>query len=184
MNASTARGPFYVGNMTKQTHQFEFRLTNQKVPRRVDIEALSQINVAGYDGLTGMEIEQIVSQHRRYGMIPVSEVDHTKPYFGLVYSTDKPITVSNFQLALKHNEEMLKEQGREIRQKAALATQQTLAKDETLNRMGANIEELEMSVIEQETKNNPEPEFAEGVVVRETDGERDSDRGSRKRKGR
>lgn len=174
-----ARRSLYVGNMTKQLHQFEFRLPNQRVPRRVDIEALTQVNIAGSDGLTGSEIEQIVKQHERYGLIPVSEIDHTKPYFGLVYSTDKPITVANFHLAIKHNDDAMMEMGKEIRKRAAVATAATLQNSNDLKQLRAELGELEMSVVEQETKSNPDPEFAEGVVVREPNAEIDSATGKR-----
>jgi hypothetical protein len=162
---STTTGPLYIANAKKQDHLFEFRLAGQKTPRRYPIPALTQVNVAGRNGLTGMEIEQIVKQHRKYGLVPVSEIDHTKPYIGLVYSTDKPISIANLQFAVHHNNEVLVDVGREIRKAAAIATNTVLENSPELKRMGAGIEELEMTVIEQETKSNPEPTMAEGVVV-------------------
>jgi hypothetical protein len=187
-NASTATGALYIANCTKQGNQFEYRLGGAKTPRRHYIESLTQVNVGGRNGLTGMEIEQIVKQHRKFGLVSVNEIDHTKPFFGLVYSTDKPVTVGQLQLAIVHNDEVLMDRGREIRKAAALATDMGLKGNETLKKMGANVEEVEMTVIEQETKSNPDPEFAESVIVSEdADGEggRKSGKGGKgKGKGR
>jgi hypothetical protein len=178
-NSTTATGALYIANARKQDHLFEFRLSGQKTPRRYPIPSLTQVNIGGRNGLTGMEIEQIVKQHRKYGLVSVDEIDHTRPFIGLIYSTNKPVSVANLQFTIKHNDEVLMERGQEIRKAAAIATNNALESSPELKRMGANIDELEMTIVEQETKSNPEPTLAEGVVVSKDAREENEPQGKR-----
>lgn len=121
------------------------------------IDIGGQIRISG--DLTTPEIEAIVGQHRKYGMVEVGEIDRTKPFVGLCYSVDKPISVERIRNALVHNAEVLTEIGRARRQEAAIAV------SNQLEAVTPGLQALEMSFVEEQGKSGASPQIAEGVRV-------------------
>ena len=116
-----------------------------------------QVAISG--DLTTPEIEYIVSQHTRYGLVPVDEIDRTKPFIGHCYSVDKPVPVEKIRRAIAHNLDVLAERGREIRKVAGVAAYNNISEH------SAAPASLELSVIEDERRNAPSPEFGEALRV-------------------
>lgn len=117
----------YVANCTQQVQDFAYRIPGTNGTRRQEIKIGGQILIAGHETLGRPEIDAIVAQHARYGMIAVEDIDRTKPFAGLCYSVDKPVPVEKLRRVLVHNTEVLVERGRTIRQETAVAMNSALA---------------------------------------------------------
>ena len=149
-----------IANCTQQNHDFLYRTIESKSVRMQPIPIGGQAVISGE--LTSEDIDYIISQHAQYGMVRVDEVDRTKPFIGLCYSIDKPIPVERLRIALAHNNSVLVERGRKIRQEAAIAVSDVLEQQTT------GLQALEMSIVEQ-PKDGSEPEINEGVRVSRTE---------------
>lgn len=149
----------YVANCTHQVHDFIYRLPENPAAMRQQINIGGQIMVAG--DLNSLQVDAVVNQHRRYGLVNVTEIDRTKNFIGVCYSLDKPVQIEKIRVALKHNNEVLTERGRKLRQEAALAVSQAMED------VAPGLSSLEMSVVE-EPKDGNTPTFAEGTRVTRT----------------
>jgi hypothetical protein len=140
----------YIGNASKHTHMFAYRtlerlgIITQAIPMGGQIRISP--NGAPAD-MSPLEIEYIVGQQRAYGLIPIEELDRTSPFYGLVYSTGKPISEDKLLRAIEKRENELKVMGQKIRQEAALAVNSQIE-----SRIGAPIRQLEMSFTEEEPR--------------------------------
>lgn len=148
----------YVGNGTKQVQSFCYRLPEGKAVT-VTISMGGQIKIPG--NLSAMDIDAIVDQHSKYGLVRTDEIDRTQPFIGLCYSIDKPISIAQISRVLDHNDEVLTERGKVIREEAAVALNSAIEQN-----TGVAFDNLELSVIEQPKSAGDEgPKFAEGVRV-------------------
>jgi hypothetical protein len=109
----------YVANLTKQVQSFCYRLPEGRSPRQQEIAIGGQTLLSG--DLTKMEVDSIIEQHAKYGLVDVAEIDRTKPFAGLCYSIDKPISVEKIRRGLAHNDDVLVDRGRQTQKEAALA---------------------------------------------------------------
>lgn len=155
----------FVANCTAQIQDFTFRLPESTKLHAQPIEIGGQIELKN---LNPLQIEAIVQHHGKYGMVHVGEIDRTKPFVGLCYNLDKPITVPRMQAAINHNFEVLEERGEEQRAAAAIATHQRIEQE------GSPIRALEMEVIEEKGGSlisgvdNPHKPIAKGIRVDRT----------------
>ena len=152
----------WVANTTKQSHDFIYRLPETPAPRMQQIAIGSQIQISGRSGgeLDSSEIDSIIAQHRKYGLIAVDEVDRSKPFIGLVYSTDRPVPIEKLRRALIHNDEVLVERGVETRKEAAIAV------NNAIDEQSQGLKAVELSVVEATSGNGPEHKpISEGVRV-------------------
>jgi hypothetical protein len=147
----------YVANCTKQVQDFIYRLPETAASRQQKIDIGGQIRVSG--DLTTQDIDAIIEQHSRYGMVNVDTIDRTKEFVGVCYSVDKPVDLKYVRRALEINQFVLEERGREIRTEAAVATANSVEEQ------NPGLHALEMSVQEVETKSNPNPTISEGTRV-------------------
>jgi hypothetical protein len=163
----------YVANVTKQVVQFAYRALERSGVVIQPIPIGGQIRIAPAGSRTDLstpEIDYIIDQHRKYGLIDVNEIDSSKtPFHGMCYSIGKPISVDKLYRAMKRNEDALEEQGKQIRKEAAIAVNNQIE-----NTIGENLKQLEMSITEEEPRGgypddrNP---LGEGVrVLREEPG--------------
>jgi hypothetical protein len=130
----------YVANCTQQVQDFNYRMLESTALRVQKIEIGGQIRVAG--NLTTPEIDYIVEQHARYGLVAVDEIDRSKPFIGLCYSIDKIIPVGKIERALEHNTGVLTERGRQLRADAAVASAKIMEDSgPKLNALNFTIEE-------------------------------------------
>jgi len=148
----------FLANTTRQVQDFVWRSIEGRVPHRMQVDVGQQVQLPGE--WSTQDIAYLDSQHRRYGVIPVDEIDRTKDFVGLCYSVDKPISVEKIRRALTTNQQVLEERGRELRKRAAVA----VANQVTANHPDAGLTALEMT-IQEERKDGGTPEVNEGIRV-------------------
>ncbi len=109
----------FIANCKSQDESFSFRIaeTGQLITQHIPAGGQLQI----YRDADRATLEAIVEQHRRYGLIPVAEIDRTKPFINLCYQFDKAITQNHIKYGVEHNVEVLTDLGRERRDQAAVA---------------------------------------------------------------
>jgi hypothetical protein len=154
----------FIGNATKQLMKFSYRTPESGGVRVQDIPIGGQVQLTG--DLTTSEIDCIIDQHRKYGLISISEIDRSKAFSGLCYSIDRPISFANLQRAIAKNMDVLKDRGREIRKEAALVVNNGLEAELEETGLGG-LAKLEMSVVEEDNPAHPSQgeRFAEGLRV-------------------
>lgn len=147
----------YVANCTNQVQDFIYRLPETASSRQQRIEIGGQIQISGT--LSKMDIDAVIEQHTKYGMVSVDEIDRTRQFIGICYSVDKPVDLKYVARAFDINKYVLDERGKTIRQEAAIAV------SNSVEEQGAGLTALDMSVVEEQTPKNPDPKIAEGVRV-------------------
>lgn len=138
----------YIGNASQQLVKFAYRTPESGGVRTQDIPIGGQIQLSG--DLSTSEIDCIIDQHKKYGLISVSEVDRSKMFSGLCYSVDRPISASILQRAVAKNMDTLVERGKEIRRDAALVVNNGLEAELEERKLGG-LAKLEMSVVEEDS---------------------------------
>ena len=183
----------YIANCTKQIQDFWYRVPGcdgsgkAYGPRMQKILEGSQVMISG--DLQQEEIDFIVADNARYGLINVDEVDRAKPFVGLCYSIGKPVAVPKIEKLFVHNQEILEQRAEDNLKATALANNQLLEKRLEVSARDAgrkmpNVGEFEMSLSE-ESKNPSKTEFyreggkkASGIRINR------SNEGGPRRKGR
>lgn len=148
----------YVANTTRQVQDFVWRSIGGRAPHRMAIDVGQQVQLPGE--WQPEDIEYLEQQHRRYGLVPVGEIDRTKDFIGVCYSVDRPIPVEKIRRALASNQEVLEERGRVLRQHAAVAVAQQVQQAHP----AAGLTSLEMT-IQEEVKDGGAPAVNEGIRV-------------------
>ena len=110
----------YIANGTTQDHDFVYRLQGGPGARVQRIPVGQQIALAG--DLDPNQIDQIISQHSKYGLVPAEKIDQTRPFAGLCYAVDKPVAATKIETLIRHNKDVLVERGKQIRQELAVAS--------------------------------------------------------------
>ena len=152
----------YIANASNQNLVFHYRVIGQTGLKTQEIPAGSQARLAG--DFDQREIDSIIKQHERYGMIDYTKVNQARKFTGYCYSIDKPVPPPRFKYAQEARDQTLQREGQEIRKIAAVA-----AHNQIQETTGGNLKNLEMSVVE-DTKGQ-EGRIAEGVQVpRDGDG--------------
>lgn len=151
----------YVANCTNQVQAFLYRAPGTKSNRNQPIDIGRQVQISG--DLNTKDIEAIVEQHSKYGMVAVDEIDRTKAFVGVCYSIDKPVPIEKIKRAAEHNKGVLIEAGRENRKLAAVAVNNEVEKQAP----GA-LNSLELSIEEQESKDGRDREVSENITVDKT----------------
>ena len=108
----------FVANTTKQIQAFACAVPEMTGIKIAMIPIGQQIPVFG--DLNRPQIDAIIEQHRRYGMVSADEVDRTKPFIGMCYSEGKKIPLGKLMHAFDHNREVLEARGAELRKLAAI----------------------------------------------------------------
>lgn len=175
-NETTMKGnatmKLYVANTTKQVHQFAASIPEIKGTRVVEIQMGGQLPVFG--DLNMPQIVAIVDQQSKYGLIKSEDIDRTKPFIGLCYSIDKPIPGTKIYAAMQHNTEVLTQKGKELRQQAAVASNQLI--ENNLNLMNEDrpqgagetkLDAFEVTIVEETRRDGDQSNdvLAEGISV-------------------
>ena len=156
----------YIANATKQRVDFMYRVPEQPGVRNQPIDIGSQILISGSDMLNAKQVDSIIEQHTKYGLVNVDEVDRTKAFAGLFYSVDQPISGVKIMRAVQHNTAVLQERGKQIRKEAAITSNQLLENSMTEQEIPGNLKAVELSVVEENHDERDEtPALAEGIRV-------------------
>lgn len=158
----------YVANCTRQPVDFMYRVPGEDMVllRRVQIQRLEPGTQQRIHNEAPLPVlEAIVDQHRKYGLIPVSEVTSVKDFAGMCFSFNYPVDLDRLAYAIDHNQGVLEERGREQRQAAAVAIGQALDSElEQARRSGANVPGLRGLRVEV-LEDSDNPKFGEGIQV-------------------
>lgn len=154
----------YIANATKQIFCFMYiipdddfgNILKAKLPRAQYIQPGQQTAVAG--DLTHAQLENIVDQHRAYGLIDVNEIDRTKVFCGQCFSFDKPIPSSRIHQLMTHNLDILDERGRKMRELAAVSVNNGIEQAMQEQRMPGELAKMEMEVTEVRTERSDSEE--------------------------
>jgi hypothetical protein len=146
----------YVANCTQQIQQFMYRVPETDGAmaggmRVQPIEIGQQIAVTG--DLNKIQVDSIINQHKKYGLIPVEEVDRNRAFAGLCYSIDKPVPVNKLLYVMQVNRTVLDLRGKKTRLEAAIAVNQQVE-----NTMDDQLKKLEFEVKEEKSGTGPEHE--------------------------
>jgi hypothetical protein len=136
----------YVANATRQTHQFTYSRIGSPRAYVQEIPAGGQIAISG--DLTQPEVESIIQQHVKYGMIAIDDISRSQGFCGRCYSLDRSIRLERIQELLLRNDRVLREQGRAARVAAAVALNQTIEENMMHQQMPGRLAELDISVVE------------------------------------
>jgi hypothetical protein len=148
----------YIGNFSKQIHQFAYRALERNGVIYQTIPIGGQIRIAPNGSKTDLstqEIDYVIDQYRHYGIIPIDEISKIDAFSSLCYSIGKPISAEKLGRLMRKKEEALIAQGKTIQQEAALAVNSQIEEQ-----IGAPLRQLEMSVTEDE----PRAGFAEDTI--------------------
>lgn len=144
----------FVANTTQQIQEFSYRMLEGQKLIMQRILVGQQVQLPGNDWQPA-DIQYLEEQHRRYGLVPVSEVDRTRAFIGVCYSVDKPVPIDAIRKALVANVAVLEERGRAARTAAAVAATQEIEEK------GVGLRRFEMSLHEE----GEAATLAEGIRV-------------------
>lgn len=170
----------FIANATRQNYDFVYRVPEVVGLRSQFIPMGGQIEVSG--DLNQPQIDDIIKQYEKYGLVPIDEVGRVRRFSGLCYSVGKQIRPDAIERLMRHNNQALVERGRKIREETAVAQNNALenmieesGRPETLSR-------FEMSVVEENPDEREESEpIAEGIrVTRQGGAEPPARRGGRR----
>lgn len=145
----------YIANCSQQIQDFVYRIPGSKVMKQ-EIPIGSQVRLA--PDFTQEQLDIVISQHGRYGMISATEAGKRKEYAGLCYSVDKPVSIDRQQNAIETNVVVLTSKGEELRKAAAIQVSNQMQSETP------GLKSLEMSIVE-ERKDGSKPDVASGVRV-------------------
>jgi hypothetical protein len=158
----------YVANCTRQPHDFLYRVPGEDMAllRRIQIQRIEPGTQQRIHNECPLPVlEAIVEQHRKYGLIPVTEVPNAKAYVGLCYAFDRPVDFERLSYAVDHNLGVLHDRGVQQREEAAVAIDQTIeAVREDARRQGARLAPLRGTDLEV-MEDADTPSFGEAVRV-------------------
>jgi len=162
----------YIGNATKQNMIFAYavrRETGELHVRSQPIPVGNQVKVSG--NLSQDDIDAIIVQHAKYGMVPADTIDRARAFHGTCYSIGKPITAARLTYLIEYNMAQLVDQGIEIRRANAVAQNLNVIKaldeagrQESLNALRITVQQ------EKADPNNTVPQMSEGLIVTENMG--------------
>lgn len=163
----------FVANLTKQSFQLHFWVERVSRPVVVEIPPGQQKNI--YQEGSRVDHENIVNQHKMYGLIPVVEIDSTGGFIGQCYQFDKPIPLDRLVDGMINNEDALVDQAREIRKESAASADDLLRRaaqetDSKISEFAVELEEVEQKGVDQQVNEvitvgeeaQPQPERRRG----------------------
>lgn len=166
----------YVANPTGHRQEFHFRLPEDQLRARV-VTSGHQIKMTG---LTAEDVDVILKQNRAFGWTDAREVTRARPFVGLVYSVDKPVTANNIRYTIEHNTGVLDARGLEVRKLAAVATNKVV-QDHVHDATGSDVAKTEVVIQEEENVGKPNDLSSINEVI-EVDRDAPSDGGKPRRR--
>lgn len=151
----------FIGNTTKQHNDFVFKMpeTGKTISRKIVAGTQEVILRDATDG----QVNAVIDQHKKYGLISETEAKKAKNFIGLLYSTDKPIKLGSLQLAFHHNQEILEAQAEKNLEHIGQAAKNTLDQV-SRDGEGSGLPRLELEVVE-EAKDGKTAKVAKGVEM-------------------
>ena len=143
----------FVANLTKQVFQLHFWV--ERVSRPVVVEILPGQQKSIYPEGSRLDHENIVNQHRMYGLIPVAEIDSTGGFIGQCYQFDKHIPLDRLVTGMTNNDDALVDKALQVRKESAAAADDLLRRaaqetDSKIAEFAVELEEVEQKGVEQQ----------------------------------
>ena len=135
----------YVANCSKYVQDFLYRLPGQSQTYRVTIQMGGQAIV--HKDASKEDLQYIVDQHEKYGLVHVGEIDRTKDFRGLCYQWDVPVQIEKIMVASQAVDEAIVQRAHEQRKQQAAALSQAI--DRTLEHSENKLQSLEVEIVEQ-----------------------------------
>ena len=149
----------YIGNASRQIQDFHYRVPEKAQVIRQTIKIGEQIKISG--DLSIQDIESIVRQHAKYGLISVDEIASKGRFASLCFQLDKPINPAKIEMLANRNMGVLMERGREQRKNAAIVMATTLGANGRERGLG-DLAGVEVETIEEDTPNARHRQAATG----------------------
>jgi len=134
----------YIGNASRQVHHFAY-VVPELGPRTQTVPIGGQVQLVGE--LNSQQIDAIVGQHRKYGLMEADKIDARTPFVGICFSVDRPISQKHLQIAMDYNMRRLAARGTEIRKLAAI-TQHNILEEAVAKNDLANLANVEITIQE------------------------------------
>lgn len=148
----------YIANGTQQKHTFAYRLPNSNKVLTQPIAIGSQICIPR--DLQQPEVDAVVKQHQKYGMIPAREIgSRGSPNSPMAFQVDKAFNPEQIaQLMAVNRGEMIKI-GEQIRRDTAVVIATELGRAGREQPEGEELLEVQIDVIEEKNRSgNTSPE--------------------------
>jgi hypothetical protein len=154
----------FIANPTRQPIAFLYRtLENNKVLQQ-NIGYGQQVKIAG--DLSTEEIDYIIGQYRKYGIVKADDMDSNRGFVGICYSVGKPISSIRIDRTLRHNQFVLIDRGKKQRQAAAIQEMVRMEDDIIKSGRPERLVGFEASIVEHNHNDRDElPPIAEGIRV-------------------
>lgn len=136
----------YIANGTRQINDFHYRIPETKQVRRQTIAVGGQILISG--DLTKVEVDAVIDQHRKYGLIPADEIDTSNGPAPLCFQVGRPIPPERISLLMQRNAGVMVMRGRESRKAAAIVMANALGTSVRDQGTGMELSEVEVSLTE------------------------------------
>jgi len=165
----------YVANTTKQHHNFLAWIPESTKQYCETVRIGSQLCIGDFPL---DQIDLIVKQHARYGLVPYKEIKNLRTFAGLCYSVGAPVPLEAILQGVQHNDRALDERAAERREEQAAAISDNITS--AMRERGVDVPRTELTIVE-DTQRGAEPKVAEGFeTVKEGVAPRHGNRMSRK----
>lgn len=152
----------FVGNTTKQHTDFIFRMPESgKVISRKILAGTQEAILRDVDDA---QVNAVIDQHKKYGLVSEAEAKKSRQFIGLLYSTKDPIKLGSLQMAFHHNQEIMEAQAEKNLEHIGAAAKQTL---DQISRdgEGSGLPRVELEVVEQPKVGGKDTTIAKGVEI-------------------
>ena len=95
----------FIGNASRQTFLFAYRVPETTSLRTQPIAPGTQEKISG--DLSPEQIDAILAQHAKYGLISEAEIDRARAFHGTCYSIGKRITNTKLAYLMNKNLDQL-----------------------------------------------------------------------------
>jgi hypothetical protein len=158
----------YVANATQQVYTFWYRVPEGRAPLHASIPNGGQVKLPSPPGgFNRQQADVVIAQLAKAGGASVDEVRAGRKRYWLMWS-EKPIPLTPIYTVIEQNQNLLKIEGEKLRKEAAIAIDSQVQSLGDTHRFQPP-DALEMSMVEQESKDNPSPSFGEGLRVSRTE---------------
>lgn len=141
----------YIANGTQQKHTFAYRLPSANKVLTQPIAIGGQICIPRE--LSEPEVDAVVKQHEKYGMIPAKEIgsrgSRNSP---LAFQVDKPFDPERIAQLMSVNRGVMIEMGEKVRRDTAVVIATEIGREARDRNEGDNLAEVEIEVIEENNR--------------------------------
>lgn len=153
----------YIANCTKHNQELHYWASEVTRPMRQIVPMGQQVQV--FRDAPREELEHIVTQLRRYGLVEAPEADRMKGFVGMCFSFDTPVGEEKIYGVMEKNDVVLDQKSQEYRTEAAVALNAQV--EQNLKEMGvsATLNSLEVGLQEEAKVGDNSAKMEETILV-------------------